>query len=224
METIQILTLIFELPIKFSEIKLFRGAVISALENDNVLFHNHIDDSLRYSYPLIQYKRIGGNAAIVCIGEGTEVIGNFFNTQTQRIMLGEREVELKLKDVRGGEFNLAPTSLPHTYTLKGWLPLNGANYNIYKELTGVVERVQLLERVLVGNILSMGKGLGQRWEETICCKIIDIERTHPIRNKGVVLLGFDITWQCNLRLPVGIGLGKNASIGNGVVFHVKSIN
>jgi hypothetical protein len=221
MNAIQILTLIFDLPIKFGEIKLFRGAVIAALASDNLLFHNHIDDSLRYSYPLIQYKRIGGNAAIICIGEGTEVIGNFFDSQVQRIMLGEREVELKLKDVIGGEFNLTPTLLPHTYILKGWLPLNGENYNTYKGLTGVVERVQMLERILVGNILSMGKGLGHRWDDTISCKIVDIIRTHPVRNKGIVLLGFDIVWQCNLKLPIGIGLGKNSSIGSGVVFKVN---
>ena len=61
-----ILTIKFSNHISKEEIPLFRGAVISTLEQNNILFHNHNDDnSLRYSYPLIQYKRIGGCAAIV---------------------------------------------------------------------------------------------------------------------------------------------------------------
>lgn len=51
------------------EIDCFRGAVIHAMDGANVLFHNHLEGAgLRYSYPLIQYKRIHRKAAIVCVG------------------------------------------------------------------------------------------------------------------------------------------------------------
>lgn len=50
------------------EVKLFRAAAIHALQNAEVLFHNHLDgEKLRFGYPLIQYKRIRRKAAIVCV-------------------------------------------------------------------------------------------------------------------------------------------------------------
>lgn len=59
--TIKTLIIIFDYKLKINEIPLFRGAIIDSTQNDNNLFHNHLDDSkYRYAYPLIQYKRIGG--------------------------------------------------------------------------------------------------------------------------------------------------------------------
>lgn len=56
---IKTLLLRFSNEISFKEIELLRGAVINAIgDKPNVLYHNHIDDTFRYSYPLIQYKRI----------------------------------------------------------------------------------------------------------------------------------------------------------------------
>ena len=55
MNNIQTLIVYFSNEISQWEISLFRGAVIHAMENANVLFHNHLDeDSFRYRYPLIQ--------------------------------------------------------------------------------------------------------------------------------------------------------------------------
>ena len=64
---IHILVIRFKNEISLLEIPFFRGAILHALHGEaNVLFHNHVDESsFRYSYPLIQYKRIQGKAAIV---------------------------------------------------------------------------------------------------------------------------------------------------------------
>jgi hypothetical protein len=73
------LIVFFKNDIKPFEIPKFRGAIINSLEENNILFHNHLENSnFRYSYPLIQYKCINKSAAIVCVGNGTEAIGNFF--------------------------------------------------------------------------------------------------------------------------------------------------
>ena len=60
------------------EVPAFRGAILAQVPKKLVLFHNHTDDGFRYHYPLIQYKRIKGRAAIVCVGEGTNEIEHFF--------------------------------------------------------------------------------------------------------------------------------------------------
>ena len=80
---IHILVIRFKNEISLLEIPFFRGAILHALHGEaNVLFHNHVDESsFRYSYPLIQYKRIQGKAAIVCLKEGTEAIGHFFQKE-----------------------------------------------------------------------------------------------------------------------------------------------
>lgn len=48
----------------------FRGALIASLKEKDLLFHNHDDNKLRYSYPLIQYKRIHGKVAVMAVGKG----------------------------------------------------------------------------------------------------------------------------------------------------------
>ena len=95
---INVLTITFNNEIKPHEVPLFRGAVINALDEKQVLFHNHVgDDGFRYRYPLIQYKRLGGKAAIVCVGEGTQAIGEFFASGNFNVMIGERNEQLQLE-------------------------------------------------------------------------------------------------------------------------------
>ena len=77
MKYVRTLTVTFDTEIEFNEIPLFRGAVLKSLGgNANLLYHNHISDhSFRYSYPLVQYKCLHGKAAIVCVEDGVDLIG-----------------------------------------------------------------------------------------------------------------------------------------------------
>ena len=68
MAKVKTLVIRFKNVIADDEVKLFRAAAIHALQNAEVLFHNHLDgEKLRFGYPLIQYKRIRRKAAIVCV-------------------------------------------------------------------------------------------------------------------------------------------------------------
>lgn len=59
MKKIRTLTIIFEGEIKSYEIPAFRGAVIDKVGQENIIFHNHLNDNeFIYKYPLIQYKQI----------------------------------------------------------------------------------------------------------------------------------------------------------------------
>ena len=220
---IQQLTLKFENEISAAEVKLLRGAVIAALQNDNVLFHNHIGEGLRYAYPLIQYKRIGGKAAIVCIGEGVNVIGEFFNKPTTMMNLGNRQVDMKLADIRPSEFTLNQTPVMQSYVVRGWLPLNGENYHQYISTPSLGDKIKLLEQVMVGNLLSMGKGLGVHWEEPLTCCITSVLRSYPKMYKSIRLMAFDVEMKCNLRLPSYIGIGKNVSLGSGTIYKKRAL-
>lgn len=78
---IRTLRIIFENKISNNEIPLFRGAVLSSMQQQgNILFHNHIsNNTFRYSYPLIQYKKINSLASIVAIDKGVDIVGEFLN-------------------------------------------------------------------------------------------------------------------------------------------------
>ncbi len=201
------------------EVPLFRGAVVAALDNKLLLFHNHNgDEGLRYRYPLIQYKRIGGRAAIVCIGEGTEQIGELFATSRYDLKLGERSMSLELDTVQPMTYNMQVWQQLFAYRITRWLPLNSANYAKFRQLESLADRYAMLEGLLTANILSMAKGIGLRMDERIECHITAMSGDPSwVRVKGVKVLAFNLEFSSNVSLPPYIGLGKHVSLGFGVV-------
>lgn len=214
----RILILRFKTNIYHNELEMFRGAVNEALKDDSsTLFHNHEGDKFRYSYPLIQYKRINRNAALVCINEGTEAIGLLLNKGSFEIRLGNRMTELEIDSVKANQHLIQTWDSSFTYYLRKWLPLNQENYAEYQKLEGVADKCIFLERIITSNILSMGKGLGIHFENEIKTKITEIADTTLIRYKNVKMMAFDVEFKTNVSLPDYIGLGKGASTGFGMV-------
>lgn len=223
---IKILTIVFDAEIARREIPAFRGAVIDSMgDGVSLLYHNHKgEEGFRYSYPLIQYKRIRKKAAIVCLNEGTDVIGQYLSEGARTLRIGDHTLTmspLHLQPVRPiiqtwqGEFR---------YSLRRWLPLNSDNYRRYQQAEGMAERIALLEGILKANILSMAKGLGINVEHEIKAVITHLDEPYLISSKGVRLMAFDAEFKSNFTLPDFAGLGKHASIGFGVVtrFHHKN--
>lgn len=225
MNKTKILTIRFENEIRREEIACFRGAIINAMENADVLFHNHTDDdSLRYAYPLIQYKRINQKAAIVCLGEGTEAIGEFFADSNFDVVLGDHEVHLIIDHIDASQCLVQCWDELFPYHLRRWLPFNKQNYENFQQLEGIADKCVFLERLLVGNILSFAKGLGIRLEQEVVCKITQLSEPMTIVHKGVRLMGFDVEFSTNVSLPDYIGLGKGVSVGKGTISKKRTSN
>lgn len=216
---IRTLTVFYNTEISYKEIPLFRGAVLKSLgDKANVLYHNHTDEnSFRYSYPLIQYKRLNGKAAITCIEEGADIIGQFLSEGMNSLLLGDRIVESRILRVVPSRMAVQLWKTSFTYDLKRWLPLNGKNYHLYQLAENDQEKKELLEKVLRGNLLSMLKGLNIFVEEELTVRIVFLDKPHIIYNKGIALMSFNIKFESNLSIPNNIGIGKNASIGYGVI-------
>ena len=222
---IRILTIQTDADIQQKEVPLFRGAVINSLGNKaNLLFHNHVDnDKFRYSYPLIQYKRIGGKAAVVCIEEGVDLIGQFLTGTNGILKLGEREVTCNTNKIQPARLLIQTWESPFNYHITRWLPLNAKNYQIYQATEGIVERVTLLEKILKANLLSMLKGIGIHLEQELLVKITQLSEPYVVYNKGIGMTAFNADFCSNLTIPNNIGIGKNASIGYGIV-HLERNN
>lgn len=218
MERIKLLNIKFNEEIKWEEIPLLRGAIIHSTENANILFHNHKEGKLlRYSYPLIQYKRINKCAAIVCVGEGTDAIGELFAANNFAVKLGNRAVTLEVADIKASQVIVQPCQESFLYHIRRWLPLNQENYEIYRGLEGLADKYAMMERMLTGNIISFCKGMGIHVDSYIDVKITALEERHIVTYKGVKMQDYDAEFKTNMSLPDFIGLGKGVSIGYGMV-------
>jgi len=218
-KNIRTLTVLYNTEISAKEISFFRGAVLNSLgDKANVLYHNHTGkETFRYSYPLIQYKRINGKAAITCVEEGADIIGQFLTETSEPLTLGNREATFEVEKVLPEKVDVCISEMPIVYNLCHWLPLNAKNYSQYKDADSLVEKIHILERVLVGNILSFLKGVDIRLDDKLEIHITDILNQKFITYKKIKLMSFDIAFKANILLPSYIGIGKNASIGNGIL-------
>lgn len=224
MKYIKTLTIMFDTEINQKEIPLLRGAVLKKLgDNANILFHNHLpNNTFRYSYPLIQYKRIFGKAAIVCIEDGVNLIGQFLSSLDGPLLIGKREIELNTNRIQPARLLVQTWDNSFSYQINRWLPLNSKNLVLYQALTGDVERIAFLENILKANLLSMLKGLDIYLEQEIVVNISQVSEPFYVYNKGVKMVAFNADFTSNLSIPNNLGIGKNASIGCGVVHQMNS--
>ena len=201
------------------EIPMFRGAIIdSASDRNKLLLHNHEGDGYRYKYPLVQYKRINGQATIVCIGQGVEEIGTFFSNSNFTLQLGDNKPTLfEIESIIPYRTQIQVWDEPFIYHLHNWLPLNHENHQKYIELEGIIERTQMLEEILIGNILSACKGVGYTVKDKITCKILNTKEPKTTLYKRLPYLSLDCEFKSNISLPNYIGLGKNSSMGHGII-------
>jgi len=224
MTQIKTLTIRFNLPLHHSELPLFRGAIIAAVPSGNLLFHNHDGTTLRYAYPLIQYKLMGGKAAIVCIGEGVQAMAELLADGDFTINIGNRKTELKIESISSGETDVRQSPSPLLYHLRGWLPLNETNHALFQSTESMVGRLHLLEQILTGNILSLLKGLGIFIDFHLQTVITDYSAVRPVNYKHVCLTSMDLCFKTNILLPEYVGLGKHSSIGAGLLTKEKQNN
>lgn len=223
MHKLPTIVILFDNKIDSTSITLFRGAVIASLENKDVLFHNHDTDRLRYSYPLIQYKRIHKKAAVMGIGKGIEVVSQLLSVRDFNYQIGKEKVEMKIDSVNAYDNEIAlMEGATYQYRLHNWLPLNSENYTKYQNTESLTERISILEHILTGNILSFLKGIDLYLEEPLELRLTDITGQRAVSYKRVKLMAFDVEFKTNITLPQYIGIGKNASVGCGVITKITT--
>ena len=146
---IRTLTILTDGDIQYNEIPLFRGAVLKALgEKASLLYHNHTsEDTYRYAYPLVQYKCINGKAAIVCVEDGVDIIGQYLTEASGTLNIGNREVSCNTRRVQPARILVQTWKNPFHYHISRWLPFNSHNYQLYQNTESIVERFALLSLI-----------------------------------------------------------------------------
>lgn len=217
MSRVRILRIIFEEYISPKELPYFRGVLIGMSAQDS-LFHNHVEQGYYYSYPKIQYKIIDGRPAVIGINEGAEALERIFiNIRPVRCHLGRRYTELNIMSIDEWTGDLIMTDDVYSYRIDNWLPLNSRNYNEYVHADGLASQVNMLERILIGNILSFAKGINVFFDATVLCRISDLRCYGNDAYKGVGFISFSAIFNTNVLLPQWIGLGKSASMNHGII-------
>lgn len=222
MNAIWLVTALMETEISSAEIPYLRGAMIR-LSGDDPFFHNHNADGFNYVYPLVQYRRINRSAAVIGINQGGDTLLHLLGKgEDFFLQLGNRTAAVKAVTLRTEKVQVTCKSdTTHIYTIDSWLPLNSENYQSYQQLDNLMDRINMLEKILVGNILSFAKGVGIFFDSPVLCRILDLESTGLIKYKEVELMSFSVKFRSNVRLPEYIGLGKSVSMNHGVISYIK---
>ncbi|MGC8979493.1 CRISPR-associated endonuclease Cas6 [Caldisericum sp.] len=197
-----------------------RGYLGNLFKEKSPLLHNHLEDgSFRYKYPVVQYKIIEGNPLLVGLNEGADILNEIFLSIKVLIINGNR-YHFDLKYLENSVFKIDFSPQPLLYRFfTPWMALNQHNINRYSQSSLEVQK-HMLDSILVGNILSMMKGLGQHIDRDI---IVDVRHREAIAHfKNQLMRVFWGTFKSNIRLPDFVGVGKAVSRGFGTIKMVEN--
>jgi len=230
-----------DIPLYPANIKKLRGACIEqALEQQILyeeaglsteLFHNHFEHYWHENkgekeenyrrYPLVQYKIRHRKAEIVGIGQGALAVQIWMSYAKDTISIGGKKYPLRVKEISNEHWWPLLTREVNHYRINKWLPLSPKNHHIWENTPRMVEKAELLDRILWGNLFSLAEDLAieiPRDKLTLYTTNIDMQTYKPCH--GIQKMAFDLTFATNLQLPNELGLGQGASIGYGKVQHL----
>lgn len=193
-----------------------RGFIANLLP-DNPLLHHHLNNlnkkGLVYTYPKVQYKIIDGLPMILVIEEAKEVVKTISNIDHLDLKGKKYSVVDKKLIEQDTDFGVSEDMRSYKF-LTLWLALDEESYKRYRR-RNEDERKKQLESILIGNIISMAKGL----EYVITDKLTATVNVHevPTSLKGTPMLGFLGNFSVNFSIPDYWGIGKSVSRGFGTV-------
>ncbi len=190
-----------------------RGAVIRRADRPE--FHQHGDDGLIHQQPLIRYDVSTGLAELAGIAEGALLLRSL--PPFDGFTLGRETVHVRRREVDSGRVEIGPTAKAIRYRfLTPYLGLNQENHRQWERSTGD-ERRRLLERVVIGNMLSLSKSIGLHVAERLHAEVALRPCGLQVLKPGVELLGFEGSIRVNYGLPLRWGIGKSSARGFGTL-------
>lgn len=211
----------FNVSLAFADVIHFRKVFTRAYGERSDLFHNHQShDAVIYRYPLLQYKIYNNRLAILALAEAVGFLDEILEKGIDSLEMGQIKGDLSLHSFKKGVFDFKGSNAVNQYRLSDWLALNTKNYKLFQESIFMEERVAILNKVLMGNILSAAKGLDWHIGKEIWVDIQAIEKACWLKHKAHKMQAFDIVFATNLKLPAAIGLGKSSSVGFGTLSEI----
>lgn len=179
------------------------------------ILHNHSEGGYIYTYPKVQYKIIQGNAVIVGIEEGGDALQEIANS-VKELRLAKSTYRVVERVLYLKEERLSPSKEMACYRfVTPWLSLSQKNYEAYRGLKTWQEKRRLLRSILIGNILSMCKGLNYVVRKRLKARLKVNKR--EVTYKGISMTGFTGEFEVNFLIPDLLGIGKGTSQGFGTI-------
>lgn len=204
--------------LKYSDLKLdlrdsekLRGYIGNKYIETDIL-HNHTQTGYIYRYPLTQYKVIDSVPMIIGIGEASEIVKNIaidcedINIEGTVFASVNREVTTKFCN-----YNETDDYISYEF-ISPWIALNQENIVKYRNSSDM-EKETMLKKILIGNIISMSKGLEYTVKKELFCWINLVPVNVNLKNKN--LIAFKGEFKVNFDMPNYLGLGKSVSRGFG---------
>lgn len=189
---------------------------------DHLVLHHHLEGTqYLYTYPLVQYKIIGGFPSLLGIEEGADVLKDI-SGEIEELHLGKSNYQVEQVTIHQRSYQVQPGRQTQYKFITPWIGLNSDNYEIYQLMHDWKDKKLFLNKKIVGNILSMCKGLG-----IIVNRHLDVHSRlddQLVSFKGLELMGFTGEFRVNFQIPDFFGLGKGVSQGFGTVKEVKDVD
>ena len=182
------------------------------IEND--ILHNHNQDKFIYRYPMVQYKIIDKTAMIIGIGKASNLVANIGIIE-DKILIDDKLINIYEKSILrlNQNYGCKDDYIEYKF-ITPWLALNQNNIKKYTA-ADLIEKEEILKRVLIGNILSFSKGMDYTVDETIKVKL-DLNQI-DVKFKQKEMLAFIGEFFINFEIPDNFAIGKGISRGFGTV-------
>lgn len=180
----------------------------------NNLLHNHEEDKFIYRYPMVQYKVLSKVPIIMGINEGANIVANIGINDDELVLDGIKYDTFQKKIIKyEHEFGCEDDYIEYKF-LTPWISLSQKNIEVYKD-GNEMDKEEILKRILVGNIISMSKGIGYTVDKRINCWLNLEEK--EVMLKGVRHRAFIGNFKVNFNIPSYFGIGKSVSRGFGTI-------
>jgi hypothetical protein len=197
-----------------------RGYFGHAFADEVMLHHHNADGSLHYAYPRVQFKVLDRTAYLIGLAEGGELVTRLWG-EVDQAKIGEDTMPVLEAGLVRRREALGETERSIAYRFRTpWMGLNQENHRQYQALTNPADKCALVERILVGNCLSLAKAFGHHVGIRLVAEAKGL-RPWTTRLKGVEMLAFLGTFRVNFHLPDHIGIGKSVSRGFGTVERIE---
>ncbi len=198
-----------------------RGFFGNSFKNDMEYHHHDEGTSFVYRYPQIQYKKISEKLLIIGLQKYSQDIHiklskiEYIRTnQGKKVRINN--IEFKTKIIQISQKNMR-------YSFQSpWIALNSKNFKQFFS-GATLSKTKFLENILIGNILSMLKGLNIYIDFKLQASISNIQPVFIYLKKNQ-FIAFNANFNTNILIPEYIGIGKSVSKGFGTVGIAKDDN
>lgn len=180
------------------------------------MFHNHYGNRCMFADTRIQYKVIDRVGYVLGIGEGAKYIKMI--DKIKELHLENSIYKINDKTFYSKQERIAKTKELIQYDLMApWIALNDINFEIYNKLRKSHDQLEiklLLNSILVGNVISLCKGIGLDIKGDIYAqsRVMPIVSIYKVRR-----IAFIGEFRTNVEIPDFFGIGGKVSVGFGVI-------